>query len=127
MEEVPVPDGRLGALDDFLIFVLPGCLSLNSESRFLQVQRQRALDFLELALIGHLDGEQRVEFAPLKEAGDKTIAVDICESLLVLRRDVLNGIELGHVVCDKLLVDDLDLDKEIDITVLYLRGVHICW
>lgn len=64
---------------------------------------------------------------PLQEARDKTVAVDIRKPLLVLRRDVCDGIKLGHVVCDKLLVDDLDLDKEIDITVLYLRGVHICW
>lgn len=126
-DELSVPDGCLGALDEFFIFVLAGCLPLDPEPGLLQVQRQGALDVLDLFLIGHLDGEQRVEFAPLQEARDKTVAVDIRKPLLVLRRDVCDGIKLGHVVCDKLLVDDLDLDKEIDITVLYLRGVHICW
>ena len=126
-DELPIPDGCLRVLDVFLIFVLAGCLPRDPEPGFLQVQRQGALDILDLVLIGHLDGEQSVEFASLQEAGDKTITVDIRETLLVLRRDVRNGIELGHVVCNKLLVDDLDLDEEIDITFLYFRGVHICW
>lgn len=63
-DELSVPDGCLGALDEFFIFVLAGCLPLDPEPGLLQVQRQGALDVLDLFLIGHLDGEQRVEFAP---------------------------------------------------------------